>query len=64
MATQEFAEIVKVVQDRPIPGHKCRDFDNDCLSVPHEGPFRSFVNCWLYDPDKGYCPFLHNSRVG
>jgi len=37
----------------------CKDMDIDCLS-DSEGslPFGSYVKCYLYDPDKGNCPFL------
>lgn len=30
---------------------RCRDFDEDCFGLDH-------LHCWLYDPAKGYCPFL------
>jgi len=29
----------------------CRDFDEDCADLNH-------LNCYLYDPAKGKCPFL------
>ena len=37
----------------------CKDMDIDCL--PDElgcPPFGSYVRCYLYDPEKGSCPFL------
>ena len=30
----------------------CADFDEDCKDV------KSKVDCWLYMPDCGICPFL------
>ena len=30
---------------------RCKDFDEDCFGLDH-------LHCWLYDPAKGYCPFL------
>ena len=41
---------------REIP---CKDMDIDCL--PDEDgivPFGSYINCFLYEPEKGGCPFL------
>ncbi len=37
--------------------HRCCDFDDDCKDVP-DGHFRSHLNCWLYQPENGWCPFL------
>jgi hypothetical protein len=31
---------------------RCSDFDEDCETVPDK------LHCWLYDPAKGYCPYL------
>ncbi len=31
---------------------RCADYDNDCPG------FDTALACWLYDPMKGYCPFL------
>ena len=45
-------------KDKPVvsvdrSGHpRCRDFDEDCDLVVDK------VNCYLYDPAKGYCPYL------
>ncbi len=37
----------------------CKDMDLDCLPGRRgEIPFGSYVKCYLYDPDKGSCPFL------
>lgn len=39
--------------------HRCRDFDEDCKDVPApHRVFGSHVNCWLYAPERGWCPFL------
>ena len=37
----------------------CKDMDFDCLP-DCEGniPFGGYLRCYLYDPDKGSCPFL------
>ena len=37
----------------------CKDMDIDCLP-DSEGfvPFGCYMKCYLYDPDKGSCPFL------
>jgi len=31
---------------------KCKDFDSECVDV------RCKTTCWLYQPERGYCPFL------
>ena len=31
---------------------RCTDFDEDCEDVEDK------VKCFLYDPAKGYCPYL------
>ncbi len=33
---------------------KCTDFDSDCDEK------MDATACWLYDPEKGYCPLLNN----
>jgi hypothetical protein len=33
----------------------CRDFDEDCASIPDK------VYCYLYDPAKGMCPYLQEN---
>lgn len=30
----------------------CSDFDVDCNDIEDK------VHCWLYDPAKGFCPYL------
>ena len=47
------------IQDKRRRELPCKDMDLDCL--PDTGgdvPFGSYVKCYLYDPDKGSCPFL------
>ena len=34
----------------------CSDFDEDCEGVKNK------VNCWLYQPECGLCPFLKQPR--
>lgn len=37
----------------------CKDMDIDCLPDGKGSlSFGSYVKCYLYDPDKGNCPFL------
>lgn len=33
----------------------CKDHDEDCPSIFAEG---KALRCWLYDPSKGFCPYL------
>lgn len=35
------------------PPSRCTDCDADCWDVHLK------TNCWVYDPDKGFCPWLH-----
>ena len=52
-------DFVYPVQDdrrRELP---CKDMDLDCLpDNTGSVPFGSYLRCFLYDPDKGSCPFL------
>jgi hypothetical protein len=34
----------------------CSDFDEDCEEVENK------VNCWLYQPECGLCPFLSPNK--
>jgi hypothetical protein len=34
----------------------CSDFDEDCEGVKNK------VNCWLYQPECGLCPFLKQHK--
>lgn len=38
-------------------GGRCLDFDEDCFDIGEVMP-GGFLGCWMYDPAKGYCPFL------
>lgn len=33
----------------------CTDLDEDCDTIHAEG---GCLDCWLYDPAKGMCPYL------
>ena len=45
--------------DDPLgPRHRCLDFDEDCEGVPDRTVFRTHLSCWLYAPERGWCPFL------
>jgi hypothetical protein len=35
----------------------CRDHDEECPSIFAEG---HALDCWLYDPSKGFCPYLRS----
>lgn len=35
-----------------MPDHRCADLDADCF------PIEDKIGCWLYDVNKGYCPWL------
>lgn len=35
---------------------RCRDYDNDCPEVENK------LKCYLYDPAKGYCPYLRKGE--
>jgi len=35
---------------------RCSDYDDDCFDV------ECYLNCYLYDPAKGYCPFLRQRK--
>lgn len=37
--------------------NRCGDFDEDCFDIGEVMP-GGFLGCWMYDPAKGYCPFL------
>jgi len=55
----------KPITDDPLsPAHRCKDFDEDCKTIPETGPhrvFRTHVACWLHAPERGWCPFLKES---
>lgn len=42
--------------DAPDRVPVCSDYDNDCAKVP------SKINCFLYDPAKGRCPYLSKAK--
>jgi len=47
------------------PANQCDDFDEDCADIPGltaDGFARTHLGCWLYDPTKGWCPFLRTIR--
>jgi len=35
-----------------FPFNRCSDYDDECVEVCNK------THCFLYDPEKGYCPFL------
>lgn len=52
--------------DLPQPP-RCADFDEDCTSIgqdvgPGDHGFRSHLECFLYDPQRGACPFLSTKK--
>jgi hypothetical protein len=38
----------------------CKDHDEDCPSIYADG---KCLNCWLYDPGRGFCPYLRDSGL-
>lgn len=40
----------RVRDESEVP--QCSDLDDDCDTIPDK------VHCYLYDPAKGFCPFL------
>ena len=42
---------IEMKDERPKPP-RCKDFDADCDDVSDK------LHCWLYDPAKGFCPYL------
>lgn len=54
MTTQAFlyklGDLLRVPADDPLK--MCADHDDECPLVPDK------VACWLYMPEKGYCPYL------
>jgi hypothetical protein len=51
--------IVRMARDDITPIETevvCSDFDKDCEGVKNK------VNCWLYQPECGLCPFLNRAR--
>ena len=54
MTTPTPEELVELAErESKVP--RCSDFDEDCDDLDH-------VHCYLYDPAKGYCPFLRASQ--
>ena len=41
---------IKVVGESPY--RRCMDYDHECPDVKDKAA------CWLYQPERGYCPFL------
>jgi hypothetical protein len=37
----------------------CRDHDEDCPSIFAEG---KALRCWLYNPSRGFCPYLRSTK--
>lgn len=42
----------------------CADFDEDCADLPDPSCGRTYLSCWLYDPEKGVCPYLLAQKKG
>lgn len=51
----KLADKIEALEGRKEPP-RCRDFDEDCDKV------RNKLNCYLYDPAKGYCPYLREAN--
>jgi len=46
--------VIEPKRERVSPP-RCSDFDDDCACVQNK------VACYLYDPIRGYCPFLRST---
>lgn len=47
----EREQLEATIDDRRPEPPRCTDCDDDC-------PGWDALACWLYDPAKGFCPFL------
>jgi hypothetical protein len=57
MAEMDNYKRILLMKIDPMKVPRCTDYDSDCLGV------RSYIKCWLHDPDKGRCPYLVNPYV-
>lgn len=49
----------RAVQLQTAPPPRCSDFDEDCKTIgATDKGFRSHLECFLYDPQRGACPYL------
>jgi hypothetical protein len=55
-STRDSAISTRAGEQGAVP--RCRDFDEDCADIGDGNGFDSHLDCWLYDPAKGHCPFL------
>jgi len=47
----------KPIVDDPLgPENRCRDYDDGCKKAPRCG----YLNCWLVEPEAGWCPGLRS----
>lgn len=61
MSEELDALIERVKVDEPP---RCADYDEDCADIGKDGRgFDSHLTCHLYDPQRGYCPFLRDRRA-
>jgi hypothetical protein len=53
MADQSDRELLEAAaKEPPQVFPKCSDHDDECPEVANK------VNCWLYAPERGMCPYL------
>ncbi len=50
-------ELIEALERATGDVPRCSDFDEDCEGL-------DYVHCWLYDPAKGYCPYLRARQTG
>lgn len=46
------ANVIEDTENSIAVGERCEDFDEDCRQV------KCKLTCWMYDLEKGYCPYL------
>lgn len=52
---KNWEEVREMMMDRAErEACSCSDHDEDCEDLPDK------VNCWLYAPEKGMCPYLRS----
>jgi len=54
MTAEQIAAGLTKMDHQAVP--LCSDYDEDCDDVPDK------VHCYLYDPVRGYCPYLRAAK--
>ncbi len=56
MDNQKLSARLSALAEKARPP-KCADFDEDCDDFPNK------LGCYLYNPFRGYCPYLSASAL-